>query len=117
MVMDKMTKCPVCGKGLLKKGMVAEEMFGTKLGRYEAEICNKCGESFIDERAMKKLEAKAKEMGVWGLAKKTKVIMSGNSLAVRIPSDIAKFAHLTKGIELVLHPEGKKKIVIEPAQS
>lgn len=116
MVMDEMTKCPACGKGLLKRGAVDEEMFGVKLGRYGAEICNKCGESFMDEKAMKKLEAKAKELGVWGLAKKTKVIMSGNSLAVRIPSEIAKFTHLTKGIELVLHPEGKKKIVLEPAQ-
>lgn len=107
-------KCPACDRGALKKGPVEEEMFGVKLGKYWAEVCNKCGESFVDEETMRKIEIRAKAVGVWGLAKKTKVIRSGNSLAVRIPAEIAKFAHLAKGIELVLHPEGKKKIVLEP---
>ena len=108
-----MTKCPICGKGTLKKGRVEEKMFGIPLGTYEAEVCNKCGESFMGQNAMKDIEAKAKELGIWGLARKLKVVKSGNSLSVRIPARIAQFIGLKEGEDLLLYPEGKKKIVVE----
>src|SRR5437879_13896145 len=64
-----MATCPVCGKGRLRRGKVRQEMFGVDLGEYPAEICDSCGESFVDSEAMKKIEARAKAMGLWGLAK------------------------------------------------
>ena len=48
-----MKKCPICGSGKLKKGKIEEEMFEISLGRYDAEICDTCGESFVDEATMK----------------------------------------------------------------
>jgi len=93
--------------------MVEEEMFGISLGKFEGEICNKCGESFLDEEAMKKIENKAKEMGIWGLAKHIKVGKTGNSLSVRIPSKIAKFLKIEAGRDVVLYPEGDDKIIVE----
>ena len=108
-----MTKCPICENGTLRKGKVEEEMFGVALGRYDAEICDKCGESFLDQDAMHEIEAKAKELGLWGLAKNMKVIKSGNSLSVRIPAKIANFLNLEEGENVLLYPEGKKKIVVE----
>ncbi|NOZ76601.1 MAG: AbrB/MazE/SpoVT family DNA-binding domain-containing protein [Euryarchaeota archaeon] len=106
-------RCPICEKGSLRKGEVEEEMFGISLGRFPAEICDACGESFLDGQAMEEIEKKAKELGVWGLAEKLKVVKSGNSLVVRIPAKIAKFLGIEAGNEILLYPEGKKKAVFE----
>lgn len=105
-------KCPVCGKGELRKGKIKETMFGIYLGEYQAEICSKCNESFTDERTTKAIEESARAKGIWGLGKKTKITKAGNSLAVRIPKDIANFLKLEEGKEAYIHPE-KDKIIIE----
>ena len=106
-------KCPVCGKGQLHRGKVREEMFGVDLGEYPAEVCDSCGESFVDQDAMKKIEARAKEAGLWGLAKKVSIAKSGNSLVVRIPAELARFLRLKGGEEALVRPEGREKIVVE----
>lgn len=108
-----MKKCPICGSGELKKGEIEEEMFGISLGRYNAEICDKCGESFIDEVTMRAIEQRAKELGIWGIGKKIKVVRSGDSLAIRIPGDIAKLFNLHEGKEVFLYPEGTTKLTLE----
>ncbi|MEW6070507.1 MAG: AbrB/MazE/SpoVT family DNA-binding domain-containing protein [Candidatus Thermoplasmatota archaeon] len=108
-----MKKCPVCERGKLKKGEIDEEMFGVALGKFEAELCDYCHESFVDERVMAKIEEKAKKIGIWGLAEKLKVAKSGNSLVVRLPARIAKFLSIKAGQEVLVHPESKEKLVIE----
>jgi YgiT-type zinc finger domain-containing protein len=108
-----MAKCPVCNKGTLRKGKIREEMFGIDLGEYPAEICDSCGESFVDEVAMRKIEARAKELGLWGLAKKVAIAKSGNSLVVRIPAELARFLKLKGGEDALVRPEGREKIVVE----
>lgn len=110
-----MSKCPVCGKGSLKKAQVEESMFGVSLGKFSGEVCDCCGESFLDDMAMRKIEARAKELGIWGLSKSLKVVKSGNSLSLRIPAKLAQFLELSEGKEVVLYPDGKKKIVVEVA--
>ncbi len=105
--------CPVCRKGELRRGKVQEEMFGVDLGTYPAEVCDNCGESFVDEKAMERIESRAKELGLWGLAGKVKIARSGNSLVVRIPSGLAKFLKLKGGEEALIRPEGREKIVVE----
>lgn len=105
-------KCPMCGKGNLLKGKISETMFGVYLGEFPAEICSKCHESFTNEKTTQAIEDSAKEKGIWGLGKKTKITKTGNSLAVRIPKEIAKFLNLKVGKEAYIHPE-KNKIVIE----
>ena len=47
-----------------------------------------------------------------GLGKKAKITKTGNSLAVRIPKEIANFLKLKEGNEAYIHPE-KDKIIIE----
>lgn len=105
-------KCPVCEKGTLKKTKTREYIWGIYLGDFPAEVCTKCGESFVDDKAMKKIEQTAKEKGIWGLGRNTKITKTGNSLAVRIPKPIVDFLHLKDGEEAFIHPEDKK-IVIE----
>jgi hypothetical protein len=108
-----MIKCPICEKGMLKKKKIEEKMFGISLGKYNAEVCDKCNESFLDEDSVKKIEEKAKALGIWGLAKDIKIVKSGNSLSVRIPAKIARFLDLHEGKDVLLYPEGKKKIIVE----
>ncbi len=105
-------KCPVCDKGILEDGKIKETMFGVYLGEFPAKICTSCGESFTDEKTTKKIEERAKKKGLWGLGKKTKITKTGNSLAVRIPKNIADFLNLKEGNEAYIHPE-KNKLVIE----
>ena len=105
-------KCPMCEKGNLKNGKVKETMFGIYLGEFPAEICDKCNESFTDEKTTRAIEEKAKKIGIWGLGKKTKITKTGNSLAVRIPKEIANFLNLKEGKPAYIHPE-ENRIIIE----
>ena len=108
-----MAQCPICDKGDLKKGKFEEKMFGISLGQYDAEVCDKGGETFFSTEAMEQMEARAKELGIWGLAKNLKVVKSGNSLSVRIPAKVAKFLNIKEGENVVLYPDGKNRFVVE----
>lgn len=88
-------------------------MFGFDLGTYPAEVCDACGEDFVDTRAMERIEARAKELGLWGLAKKVTIARSGNSLVVRIPAELARFLRIKGGEEALVRPEGRERIVVE----
>lgn len=88
-------------------------MFGVSLGKFPAEICGSCKETFLDEAAMTELERRAREAGVWGLGKKLRVVRSGNSLVIRIPAELAERMHLKAGTEVYLHPEGADRIVVD----
>src|SRR5213594_1423626 len=112
-----METCPSCGNGKLRRSKVREEVFGVELGEYPAEICGACGESFVDGPAMRKLEARAKELGLWGLAKKVSIVKSGNSLVVRIPAELARFLKLKGGEDALVRPEGREKIVVELSET
>lgn len=105
-------KCPICESGTLKKGKVKEAMFGVYLGEFAAEICTNCKESFTDSKTTTAIEQAAKRKGIWGLGRKTKITRAGNSLAVRIPKDIARFLKLQEGREAYIHPD-ENKLVIE----
>ena len=103
--------CPICGKGKLKKSFIEERMFGIFLGKFLAEICSNCGESFTDEATTKKIEEAAKAKGIWGLGIKTKIAKAGNSLVVRIPKKLADFLKLKQGRETFIHPEDHKLVI------
>lgn len=106
-----MVKCPICEKGVLKKSKERKVFYGVDLGEYPIEKCTKCGETFTDGEVMKEIEKKAKEKGIWGLGKKTKITQTGNSLAVRIPKEIAEYLNLKKGKEAYIHPENNKLVI------
>lgn len=104
-------KCPICEKGNLIK--TKEEHFhqGINLGFYPAEKCSSCGEVFTEGKYMQEIEKKAKEKGIWGLGKRTKVTVSGNSLAIRIPKEIADYLKIKKDKNVYIHPEEKKLVI------
>ena len=105
-------RCPLCKKGVLRKGKTKETMFGEALGEFSALICSACGESYTDSQTTKKIEDAAKRKGIWGLGAKTSITKVGNSLAVRIPKRLATHLKMTEGKEAYLYPE-KNKLVVE----
>jgi len=110
-----LVKCPVCGRASLRREKRHAEQSGFDLGVYVAEVCPSCGELFWDEKDVAKMEQKAKAIGIWGLEQKTKVAVVGNSLAVRIPKRLANFLGLKRGTDVLVHPMGRDKLVIEEA--
>jgi len=105
--------CPACRTASLQRKPVRQEMFGVDLGSYSAEVCNGCGESFLTGQSMDKIWARAKELGLWGLASKVKVGKSGNSLVVRIPSPLARYLGLKRGQEVMVAPDQKHRLILE----
>ena len=105
-------KCIIC-KGTTSKKTVDYKEFGISLGNFRADVCNKCGEIFFDEKTADQIQQKSKQMGLFGLAKKAKVAEIGNSIAIRIPKEIAEFLDLKKGKEVTLFPEGKNKLHVD----
>lgn len=106
-------KCPICEKGILQPKKVKYRVYGIDLGEFSAQVCNNCQEEWFDENTSLKIEELEKKKGLFGLSKKSKISYSGNSLIVRIPENIVRFMGLKKEEEIVIHPEGKDKIIIE----
>lgn len=106
-----MEKCPICN-GKLKETKSPFEYGDMQFGKYDSEVCTKCGEIFFTEEASDAIDKKAKELNLWGVEKKTKVAYAGNSMIVRIPKEIAKMLNLSKGEEVIIRSEGKKIIIV-----
>lgn len=107
-------KCVLC-KGKTVQKHVEYREFGLSLGKFPAAVCQNCGESFFDETTAAKIQQKSKELGLFGLAKKVKVAEIGNSIAIRIPKEIAEFLNLRKGIEVTLLPKDRQDLLVEIA--
>jgi len=110
-----MTKCYLCEKGTLHKKKVDYVLLGEDFGKFDAEVCDKCGEEFFDEKVSMATEKIAKEKGLFGIEARTKIAEVGNSYCIRIPKKIFEFMSLKKGEEVLLIPENKKRLVIDVA--
>ena len=104
-------KCIICNGETAKKNVEYKES-GVSMGNFSAYVCQKCGEIYFDEKVAEKIQNKSKQMGLFGLAKKAKVAEIGNSIAIRIPKEIAEFLKLKKGKEVTLFPESKNELHI-----
>jgi antitoxin component of MazEF toxin-antitoxin module len=105
----------VCGKGSLRPGTIHEELFGVSRGDYPSDISDRCGESFLSSERMQQVEARAKEPGLRGLASKVIFPRSGNSLVVRIPSQLARYLKLKSGQAVLVSPEKENRLLLELA--
>lgn len=109
----KAEKCPVCGRGALKPVTVHEDMFGLDLGDYPGEECSRCGETFVPADALGLIQARARKVGLWGLASKVKLARSGSSLVVRIPAKLARDLKVKNGQGVVVSLEKCNRLVLE----
>ena len=104
--------CPICD-GELTVTMSRYKYYDIDLGEFNAEVCQRCGEVFFTEESSDEIDRIAKIKGIWGLERRSKISYSGNSIIVRIPKDIAEFMELQKGKEILIHTEGKKRLVVD----
>ncbi len=108
-----MVNCYECGKGKLIKKKVEYEQYGIPIGKYSAEVCNKCGEVFFDSEAVEKIEEKLKKKDLWGLGVKTQVGTSGNALDIKLGKKLVDFFHLRKGQAVLIEPVAADRFEVE----
>ena len=89
------------------------KVYGISLGKFEAEVCNNCGEEVFSEEVSDKIDEIAKEKGLWGLESHSKIGRSGDGLIIRVNKKLANFLELKEGEEITLIPESKEKLIIE----
>ncbi len=105
--MEKAMKCPVCKKGEME---ILKDKIDQDGVAFEVYRCRGCGEEIMTMPQLKKLADKYRQL------RKTKEIRFskwGNSLAVRIPKDIAEDLNLREGKHGFLTKE-KEGIKITP---
>lgn len=105
-------KCVMCNSELKEK-LAEYEEYGTSFGKYKAKVCSDCGEVYFDPEIVDKIQEKSKKLGLFRIIKKVRVAQVGNSLAIRIPKEIALATGLKKGREVIIAPKGKSNINIE----
>ena len=105
-------KCDECGGKIVKK-LVDFGLYGVSLGKFNAEVCTKCGEECFDEKTSDMIDEAAKAKNLGGLGAKSKVGIAGDSFIIRVNKKLAKFLDLKKGEEVSLRPESKNKLIIE----
>ena len=57
-------KCDECGGKIVKK-LVDFGLYGVSLGKFNAEVCTKCGEECFDEETSDMIDEVAKAKGLW----------------------------------------------------
>ncbi len=105
-------KCVLCNGKTVLKTIEYREM-GVSFGKYKAEVCKQCNEQYFDEIIAEQIQTKSKELGLFGLARKAIVAEIGNSVAIRIPKEIADFLQLKKGNEVTITPKDKHDLLIQ----
>ena len=100
-------KCPICKKGKMAKVKNIMEQDGIEFEEFK---CSSCGEEIVD---MKQLEALADKYRKLRKAKEITFAKWGNSIAIRIPSDIVDEYKITSGKHAILTAE-KRGIKIIP---
>jgi len=108
-----MTKCYLCEKGVLRIREVPYSLYGEPIGKFKAEVCEACGETFFDEETSQKISVATKVKGLWGMEAKTKIGQAGSTLDIRLSKRIIEFLNLKKGEEVSVYPESRKKLVVE----
>lgn len=110
--MGETMECYKCGRAVFMKKKVDFVQLGISLGKFDALVCPLCDETVFEGAVSKHIEIKAKEAGIWGLARKTRIGTSGSSLDVKVPKVIVDLLQLRKGQEVIIEPREKNKIEI-----
>src|SRR3989344_4633661 len=85
--------CPCGGTIAWKKDRVVVD--GIDCGILDVEYCEHCGEEYFPEETMEIVEQNLMEHGLWGVQRKEATLWkSGNTVLLRIPTDIAKQLNL-----------------------
>ncbi|MFH1107495.1 MAG: hypothetical protein V1787_06415 [Candidatus Micrarchaeota archaeon] len=109
-------KCPVCGKGILKRQKVGVDKFGVPVGRFWAEACSECGEQIFSPGEAAKIEARIRRLGLWGAPVPSRIYKVGGNFVVSIKKKVAEALGIDGPVEVTLIPQAKnKRFVVEIA--
>ena len=104
--------CPCGGKLKWKRERIIRD--GIDCGTLDIEYCEKCGEEYLPDESMKAVEEKLKQHGLWGFKRKeVKFWKSGNTVVIRIPTEIYKELKLDNIKKGYVYPEGERKLAID----
>jgi len=96
-------KCTFCSGETELKHETIELLNGKILLKQQPyHKCKKCGEEFVTSEQMRETE---KQINVFSISRP--IVSTGRSLAITIPTDLAKFYKLKKGEKVQLIPESK----------
>ncbi|MEK6932532.1 MAG: AbrB/MazE/SpoVT family DNA-binding domain-containing protein [Nanoarchaeota archaeon] len=105
-------KCVMCDSNVKEK-LVDYKELGKSFGKFKGNVCEKCGEVYFNSETVDRIQQISRKLGFFGIVRKAKVAQLGNSLAIRIPKEIALATGLKKGKEVSIEPKGKSNITIE----
>ncbi|MBI5392389.1 AbrB/MazE/SpoVT family DNA-binding domain-containing protein [Candidatus Woesearchaeota archaeon] len=110
---ERMIFCAKCDK----------EMQEIVLPRYEYEDfyvlhhinaynCNNCGKIFFTESQAKQMKAKTEQLKKHSFGFERKITISGKSLVVTIPIELASHLHIAQGQKVKLYPIANEGLMI-----
>jgi len=105
--------CYECEKGRLIKKNIEYEQYGISIGKYPAEVCSRCGETFFSSDAVEKIEQELKKRNLWGLGMKASIGTSGNSLDLKLAKRLINFFHLQKGQSVFIEPKAMDRFEVQ----
>lgn len=104
-------KCDEEMKELLLPKYEYEE--GLPLHNVAAYRCNMCGKVFFTEAQAKEMKARTNEIKEYQFGFERKVTISGKSLVVTIPQEIAQHLHIKAGHAVKIFPIAKEGLLIK----
>lgn len=103
-------KCNLEMKEVLLPRYEYEE--GYPLHNISAYRCNKCNKTFFTEEQAKEMESRTEEIKEYLFGFERKVTISGKSLVVGIPHELAEHLHMKKGDRVKIFPVAKDGFLI-----
>ena len=88
---------------------------GQILHNVSAFRCNSCGKIFFTEQQAKEMKARTQELREYTFGFERKVTISGKSLVVSIPSELAEHLHIKQGQKLKIFPVANEGFIIKKA--
>jgi hypothetical protein len=108
--------CPICEKGVLQNKKVAVEKYGTFVGEFNAQVCSNCKERIFSGTESSKIEAKIKQLSLWGVPVESRIYKVGGNFVVSIKKTVADAMGISKPVEVRLIPQVKKnQFIVEIA--
>lgn len=104
--------CPACRKEVEVKEVLEDLDKDTGILVRVLE-CGKCGETLADAKEYERAQQELNQRNV--LKIRRSIVKVGNSLALRLPEEIAKIANLKERENVEIYVNAKNQIIVEPA--
>jgi len=106
--------CARCDKRM-EKGLLPryEYEVGHLLQNVEAFVCPKCGKAFFTEEQAKEMKNRTAEEKEQSFGFERTVTISGKSLVVGVPSELAEHLHIKQGQKVRIFPIAKEGFMVK----